>query len=572
MTPEQDLVTRVLDTLLREDVGGLRSRGAMVAVPELDAGEWLATGELLVPVSPGGFLADFTVRRPLVMRRGRGALEWCSRLDDVLGVLAPADDAEAQAGFAAFHAECHDALDALKVAARCYPAVLDRLTARLAEDPRAGRGTRGSVLYDTLAAYVGHPLYPTSQARPGLTSADLEAYAPECAPVFALRWVLLPSAAVVMRGELPAFWPTGHDADLLAFPVHPITAAGPLHAALDEAGLSDGAVIVDPQHLEVTPTLSLRTVAVGGQPGVHLKLPLPTSTLGHRNRRSIKPGTLTDGAVTQRLLDRIRRREPGLRDRILLTDDATYAHAGHELLAFLVRRYPDHLDDAYVITVAALLAARPDGRLVVQALADECYGGDVVALLDAYLTLLFAWHTTLWLRYGVALEAHQQNTSIVLDLRDGFPHLRLLLKDNDAARIDHAVLVAGLGADAPGPEEFDDARILVADPVELADVFTTITLHLCAAALAVGLAQRRGEAPGALLALVRRRLEDSLVPHAGARDTDLLRARALDAARLPVKGMVTAATLLPKHRTGAADVNKFYATTAPNYLGAVRAR
>lgn len=568
MTPEQALIVRVLETLLREDVGGLRTGGALVAVPELDAGRWLATGDLLVPVSAGGFLADFSVRRPLLVDRERGALTWCVRLDDVLDAVAPHGDAEAEAGFAAFRAECGDALAALEVQDGCREPVLRRLAAGLAQDPGGARGLRGSLLADTLAAHLGHPLYPTSQARPGLTAADLRAYAPEFAPEFALRWVLLPRDAVVARGGLPAFWPQPDDPGRVAFPVHPVTAAGPLRAALREAGLSDRAAVVAAPWLEVRPTLSLRTVAVIEHPGVHLKLPLPTSTLGRRNRRTIKPGTLTDGALTQELLDGIRRREPGLRDQILLTDESTHAHAGHELLAFLLRRYPDGLDGARVVTVAALPAPLPDGRFVAQALADDFYGGDVVALLDAYLTLLFAWHITLWLRYGVALEAHQQNTSVVLDVHHGAPRMRLLLKDNDAARIDPAVLAAGLGRPAPGP--FDDARILVTDPVELADVFTTITLHLCAAAVAVGLAERGGHTPAALLALVRRRLEDSLAPHAGARDLGLLRARVLDAARLPVKGMVTAATLLPKHRTGGGDVNKFLATTAPNYLGVRR--
>jgi hypothetical protein len=42
--------------------------------------------------------------------------------------------------------------------------------------------------------------------------------------------------------------------------------------------------------------------------------------------------------------------------------------------------------------------------------------------------------------------------------------------------------------------------------------------------------------------------------------------RILDADRLPVKGMLTAGTLLPKTRTAARDVNKHYAGTAPTYL------
>ncbi len=47
----------------------------------------------------------------------------------------------------------------------------------------------------------------------------------------------------------------------------------------------------------------------------------------------------------------------------------------------------------------------------------------------------------------------------------------------------------------------------------------------------------------------------------------VLRARVLDADRLPIKAMVTAGTLLTKERSGAADINKYY-VSGPNYLRA----
>jgi hypothetical protein len=48
----------------------------------------------------------------------------------------------------------------------------------------------------------------------------------------------------------------------------------------------------------------------------------------------------------------------------------------------------------------------------------------------------------------------------------------------------------------------------------------------------------------------------------------LLRARTLDSARLVGKSMVVAGTLVDKRRSGAADINKFYGITGPNYLRA----
>jgi siderophore synthetase component len=295
----------------------------------------------------------------------------------------------------------------------------------------------------------------------------------------------------------------------------------------------------------------MRTVATVTDPSTHLKLPLTTATLGLRNKRTIKPGTLVDGAVGQRLLEAVIAREPRFRDTILHADETTYAHAGHELLAVLCRRYPAGLDDAVVVPMAALLAEAPDGRLVLDDLADRFHGGDPLALLDAALTLLFDWQTTLF-GYGIALESHQQNISLVL--RPG--SVRLLFKDNDGPRINTERLDAVL----PGPWNFDDARIFGTDDGPVADLFTTITVHLCAGAYAFSLPRHRR----ALLDLVRHRLTEA-VDRLGGDAADVLRARVLDAPELPVKAMVSAGTLLSKERSGAADINKHY-TTGPNYL------
>jgi siderophore synthetase component len=570
------LVQRVLDALLREDYRGMRSRATPTMLPELDDGAWLSCpldgAEVGVPVRPGGFLCDHVVRRPLLARR-TSAGAFAVGLEDVLALLRPHEDAEEQAGYDAFADECRRAKATLNLH---EDSRADVLASRLGSAAEPAYGMRGSLHAETLAAFTDHPVYPTSRARLGLSVEDLRRYAPEFAPTFALRWLALPRDAIVVNGRLPARWPSCErlglpgrlDATHLTVPVHPLTWDGPLDAALAQAGLTGTAARARSAYLDVTPTLSMRAVALVDDPGTHVKLPLPTSTLGVHNRRSIVPGTLPDAALTQRLLGRILRRERSLGDRILLADETTYGHARQEYLGFLVRRYPAAVERARVVPVAALLAETGAGRLLIEDVAADFFGGNVLALFDAYLTLLFRWHTTLWLRYGIALESHQQNVSLVLD---GPAGMRLLYKDNDGPRIDLARLTRELGPAAPTAQEYDDRRILAESPRELADVYTTITLHLCAGALAFGLADR-GIAAGRrdLLRLVRRRLEDSLDGLTEERDAGLFRERILDAERLPVKSMVTAGTLRSKQRTGARDINKYYGTTGPNYLRAVR--
>ncbi|MEV5243086.1 IucA/IucC family protein [Streptomyces cinnamoneus] len=566
--PEGELLARVLSTLLREDAYGLRSKAVTERRPD---GEWLrlpVTGEtLLLPVAPEGFQCEVRAREPLLETADGPVRGLRPALTRLRAAAAPED----RAGFDAFLAECDEALATMRLHERVREEVVARLAADHGPSVTDWTGLRGSLAHDTLAAFRDHPVYPTGRARSGLSESELRAHAPEFHPAFALRWLALPREAVTGgHAGLPPWWPTPAalglphlDATHLALPVHPLTAGAPLEGALHAAGLAGAARLAEKPWLEVIPTLSTRTVAVADEPETHLKLPLATATLGLRNRRTIKPGTLLDGAVGQRLLEEVIAHEPRFAGSVLLADERTHLGAGHELLAALVRRYPAGLRDAHVVPVAGLLARTPDGRLVADALAERYYGGSLVTLVDAYLTLLLDWHTTLF-SYGIALESHQQNTSVVLDEIDGRPRMRLLLKDNDGPRVHSVRLAARLGGEAADLLGFDDKRILVAGDGPVADVFATITVHLCAGALAFELG-RLGRGPlRSWLGQLRDRLAEA-VDRMDPGPAAVLRARVLDADRLPVKAMITAGTLLTKERSGAADINKHY-VDGPNYL------
>ncbi|MEV5138691.1 IucA/IucC family protein [Streptomyces syringium] len=565
---EDELLGRILSTLLREDTYGLRSRARTERRPD---GDWLrlrvGADGCALPVTPDGFQCEVRAREAL-LETPDGVL---TGLRPVLTRLRPAVTPGDRAGFDHFLDECDEALAATRLHGRVREDVVERLAGAYGRDTGRWTGPRRSLAYDTLAAFRDHPVYPTGRARAGLTETELRAYAPEFHPGFALRWLAVPQGAVRgVRAELPRWWPTpgalglpGLDTTHLTLPVHPLTVGDPLAGALKAAGLEGAAHLAERPWLPVTPTLSMRTLAVTDDPDVHLKLPLATATLGLRNRRTIKPGTLVDGEVGQRLLEEIIAAEPRFAATVLLADERTHLDAGHELLAALVRRYPPGLRDAHIVPVAALLARTPDGTLVADALAGRYYGGSLTAFLDAYLTLLLDWHTTLF-AYGIALESHQQNTSVVLDETPAGPRLRLLLKDNDGPRVHSVRLARRLGGEAADLLGFDDRRILVGGDGPVADVFATITVHLCAGALAFELARTGRARLAPLLGQLRHRLTeavDRLAPGPAA----VLRARVLDADRLPVKAMVTAGTLLTKERSGAADINKYY-VEGPNYL------
>ncbi len=493
---ERALTARLLTALLREDYAGLRARlpdgGAVLCLPGLTVPLTAAAG-----VSTGGMLADWVVEPA-------DGPSLSALLAALRAVGDPRDD------LAALEEECRAELAARRLYGGLHDAVLRRLAP-------------GPTYYDTLAAFGDHPVYPLSRARPGLSEEELRRYAPEAGASFELRWARVPRERATVAGVRPHWWP--RDPAYNLFPVHPLTAA---RLPLD---------LAPAPYLEVTPTLSMRTVCVAADPRTHLKLPLPTSTLGRRNRRSIVPRTLADGAIMQRLLTGI----PGL--PMLVADEQTYGHAGDEHLGYLVRRLPR----GTIVPVAALLARTPSGRTVIEELAP-----DVGTFFDRYLRLLFGLNVRLFTAYGIALETHQQNLSLVLD-----PEPRtLLVKDNDGALVH---------PDCPGAGELADRRLVTADPEAPARMFVTITLHLCAGAVAFGLAERGLLPLRTGLRMVRDRLAAALDAEDGPRAA-LLRARTLDAERLTTKAMVTAGTLVGKDRTGATDINRHYGPPGPNYL------
>lgn len=580
------ICTRVVDALLREDVRGCVSQGRIVQGADIAAGmalpadqAWLEIGHLgegriWIPVTPERFMQSWRLTRLPLLTESHCRVEALFGVAAILKRFAVGCDAATAERFAEFALESQAAL------AHRRAAETERRDWFAGAPIADGGDWHARMLrHDRLASFLDHPLYPTARAKLGFEVDDLRRYAPEFAPVFELNWLAVPRMLHQGRGDgLPPNWPSFADvglpealaADHVLVPVHPFVWQQDLATFLETAGQSDRVVRAPRSHMQVTPTLSVRSLVVTQAPEWHLKLPLTIRTLGGKNIRTIKPSTIADGQRVQDLLAAVLAAEPELQSRVLLTREDTGAHVGgHNFLGYIVRRYPaDALGDATPVPVAGLLAATPDGRCVTEELATGSHGGDVQAFFDDYLDLTLRLHLTLWVRYGIALESNQQNSVVVLS--DTQPRLRLLLKDNDAARLHRARLERVSPALAARLDALEDVRLRVPDELPLAQMFTTITLQLNVAVLVEGLAARvAGFDREAAYASVRERIATILDELAAAgEDVALARATLLDADWLYLKYLLTAATLLDKATTGASDVNKFYGKTAPNFLKA----
>ncbi|MBT0771333.1 IucA/IucC family siderophore biosynthesis protein [Kineosporia sp. J2-2] len=617
---ERDLVLRLGTALLREDVAGLRSRAELLPVARARvAGQpsgprsaigwtrreesrqtqpdlWLALNGLRMPVrvgSParGDLMSDLVMREPRVIRVSPTGRSEASRLGaviravqtELLAGVAPDLAREFRAGFQALLTEARAAALGAGLRHRRRSVVLGELRTAW---PEAGTTVAGSVVggaadevtaeswrvAEALAAHRDHPVYPFSIARVGLDRNSLRRWAPEHAPRFGLRWVSVPREQVATSGDLPAWWPETAPFDPL--PAVPLAAepppgrlALPVHPAMSPELLGQVLSGISWQplpapRLQVRPTLSMRTVMPEADPSVHLKVPLPMRTLGRLNLRLVSRASLADGAVLTHSLRALLERDDRFRHTVLTADESTWLHADPHL-AVLVRRWP-RLPGARVVPVAGLTARGWDGRMLIDVLSREFFGGDLDALLDTYLRTLLTWQLALWLRYGIVHEAHPQNVLVVLDRPSGRPRLRLLLRDLDSCLVDPELAGPALGEAAPGG--LTDHRLISKDPVDLAAMFVTTTLHQCVASVLIETATGTDRPVASLLARVRPLLRELAEEHRTARDTALLTSGIIRAERLPVKRTLTAATLLPKSRTGAADVNKFYGADAPSYL------
>ncbi|GGY11139.1 hypothetical protein GCM10007160_42730 [Litchfieldella qijiaojingensis] len=584
------VLARVVDALLREDVQGITRQarvldGAPPALSRLDIGPltpgpWLeittlASGTLWLPVTPERFMQRWRYRQgPVVVAGETPGAEVARELSDAASLIAWLSEGlapEARDYYAAFADECRQA-EAQRLA--CREAQRDYFARCSAQDANACPPAEWSARfahYDRLASFQDHPYYPTARAKLGFDVEALRRFAPEFQPRFMLRWLAVPRALCHLSDmALPDWWPSvervgldtrlAHDYRLL--PVHPFLWASGLDAMLKEAGLAETVIKAPLAAVEVQPTLSVRSLMLTEQPTTHIKLPLTIRTLGSRNIRTIKPSTIGDGHRVQCLLGAIAKQDALLAGRLLLTDEQQGAHvAGQPFLGFILRRYPPAVEDATLVSVAGLVAACPSGAAVYEELAERFFDADVRAFLRTYLRLTFDIHLPLWLRYGVALESNQQNSMLLL--REG-GEMRLLLKDNDAPRLNRTRLETRWPALYRLVETLEDQRIWCESPQALEQMFVTITLQLNVAPLIEHLAAHGHGERAELYGEVRRAMALSLAAmpeEDGSPVTQLLERDFLDA-----KYLLTAGTLASKASTGAKDINKFYGRTAPNFL------
>ncbi|MFF3322888.1 IucA/IucC family protein [Streptomyces sp. NPDC002889] len=341
---------------------------------------------------------------------------------------------------------------------------------------------------------LGHPLHPTPKSREGLSESEARAYSPELYGSFPLHWmavdrsVLATDSAWTEQGRnVPAEQLTARlagDLELpdntVALPLHPWQAVDvksrPAIAALFDAGLlRDLGPYGDPWH----PTSSVRTVH---RPGARAMLKLSLGLRITNSRRENLRKELHRGLEVHRLLrtglaEQWQAVHPGfdiVRDPAWLAVDSP---DGEPLpgLDVMLRHNPfGPGDDA--VCIAGLTAPRPwprrpgmHSRLadVVERLAARTGRPTGAVAAEWFLRYLDrVVRPVLWLdaTAGIALEAHQQNTLVILD-PDGWPvggryrdNQGYYFRESRRAELEHRLPGIGSASDTFVSDEVTDER------------------------------------------------------------------------------------------------------------------
>jgi siderophore synthetase component len=283
---------------------------------------------------------------------------------------------------------------------------------------------------------LGHPFHPTAKSREGASEAELVAYSPELRGGFPLHWFAAHHSVVAQgsAGGRPSNVPAP-DLPLpdgfTAIPAHPWQARDVLVRPGIQALLGKGLLHdLGPAGPDWYPTSSVRTLY---RPDSDVMLKVSLGLRITNSRRNNLRSELDLGVRIAQLLDAglgaaLTREHPAfgiVRDPAWISVDVP--DSPESGLETVIRANPFGPTDR-VACVSGLVAERPGlgpSRLgeLVRGLAGRA--GRPVTTVGAewfarYLGVLLTPLLWLYTRYGLALEAHQQNTVVRLDA-DGWP-------------------------------------------------------------------------------------------------------------------------------------------------------
>ncbi|MDA7085989.1 IucA/IucC family protein [Pseudomonas sp. SA3-5] len=351
---------------------------------------------------------------------------------------------------------------------------------------------------------LGHPWHPNYKTKLGLSAAQVIELSPEFEARLPIRLAALrrscahsesldadldyrhwwhsqfPQASRQLDAELRR--QSLEPDDYLPLPVHPWQAEQVLPREFAREIAEQRLILTAIEAFQGHPSMSFRTVL----PGASRTLPMVKLPVGLRLtsvQRTLSPRSARMGPRVSRLLLAILGQEPELARHLSVIPErvglhfnpepADDEHARH--LAVLYRDNPLSLigPGELAVPVGSLFAEDDRGQPLLRQWVRLAQGRDdsqaMQAWLRDYLAVALPGLLGLYLVYGVAFEAHQQNSFMLMD-RDAQPR-RLLLRDFGDIRIHRP----SLHAQSLDLELHDPQLTLFDDP----DIVRDKLLHTC---------------------------------------------------------------------------------------------
>lgn len=315
---------------------------------------------------------------------------------------------------------------------------------------------------DQWGALEGHPFYPTWKAKPNLSPEDVADLSPEFGArvrvrIAALRkeWSYVEKMPHVgsysqwFSQHFPELWRDWSEGlnkrgkspeDWLPLPVHIWHLDNFVHREFSSE-IASGVFDPDGPEVVTRPSMSFRTMLPDTQePRPFIKLPVAIWMTSEQ--RTLQAKSIHMGPRLSTLISDILSKEGDISERLEIFTEELGAILRHPITGdehpgrFLsvVYRNSDALmrnDGLLSVTVAALLTASPvdDRPLICELIARNGSESEaaVSAFFRAYVRTVIRPTLAMYLLYGIAFEAHQQNSTILFD-ETGRPR-KLLIRD-----------------------------------------------------------------------------------------------------------------------------------------------
>jgi siderophore synthetase component len=313
-------------------------------------------------------------------------------------------------------------------------------------------------------ATQGHPYHPCNKTKLGMSDEDVRRYSPEFAhtvPVVICAIDKTLAATEMESDELEYMsWFQSHypevveawqtallerylDPDLyLPIPVHPWQAKHRFeilfHAEIEKQQI----VILDSVTLNMTPSLSFRTLCPLDNQKHHIKLPVAVQTTSAL--RTVSPGSIHNSPKISRIIRQIVKKEASFSGRLRVMYDSVgiRMNAKNPEIAkhfsALFRDNPESLcqkEETVLVTAALFQRSAISGSPLIAELIEAATDGSETAILsyfESLVDIVLTPYLNLYFKYGIACEAHQQNTLFVF--KDNKP-VSTVLRDFGGIRV-----------------------------------------------------------------------------------------------------------------------------------------